>query len=467
MRRARPISSAMPRRFGRWWTTAAALAALALLLWSPHASAQTPEPSLRIVAAPALPPYALVGQTLTPTPGSWEGPTGATVSYEWQRCDGSGNLCAMFGTGSAQPAPHPVTAADVGHTLWVRVTVSAGANTVWADSNPAQVPSAPSNTARPTVAGNAQAGAVLLASKGEWAGTPPLTIDYAWERCGPGGSSCSAVPGATTASYSPTTADVGLTLRVQVTASNPAGTSAVVSDRTAVVAPAPVANLEPPKIVGAAEVERSLTAMPGRWSASGGIEFAFRWLRCNAAGSTCDAIPGANSATYEVRLGDVGSRLRVRVTAIADGGSSMAESALTPVVPPGARSFSQPGPTPAGPAFMRPFPRVRIKGFYTSKGARLQLVTIKGPKGTRIRLACRGESCAFRRRTVQGRARVRLRSLERFHPAGTRIVIRVSGAGEIGKYTRITIRAARPPARRDRCLLGESARAVRCPPQSG
>ena len=470
MRRVRPISSALPRRLLSTWMTSLATAAAVLMLGLPNAGAQ--DPPLRIITPPVLSPtIALVGQTITPTPGTWEGPMGATARYEWRRCDENGNTCEMLGTGMADPQPHTVTAADIGHTLRIRLTVALGSNTQSGDSNPALVPRAPSNTAAPGVNGIVRAGEILTASPGRWSGTPPLSFEYQWLRCRQSGSSCILIPDATKATYLLSGADVGLTLRVQVTASNPAGNAAAQSPQTGVVAPFPLVNLEPPAIVGTAEVDSSLTALPGRWGPSDGIEFAYRWQRCDAAGSDCDAIPGATGRTYVVRVADVGSRMRVRVTALADGGSATATSTMTAVVPAlRAQDFTQtgtsPGPTTAAPAFMRPFPRVRIKGFYTAAGARLQLVTIKGPAGVRIRLVCRGESCPFRRRALRGRSRVRLRSLERFHPAGTRIVIRVTSASMIGKYTRIIIRGGRPPTRRDRCLLPDATRPVRCPQQA-
>jgi hypothetical protein len=115
-------------------------------------------------------------------------------------------------------------------------------------------------------------------------------------------------------------------------------------------------------------------------------------------------------------------------------------------------------------ALMRPFPRVRVKGYYTPSGAVLQLLTIKGAAGARIALACRGADCPFRHRARRGRHRVRVRSLEGAYRAGARLPIRVTKPALIGKYARIVIRANRAPKRRDRCLMPGSAQPVRCPP---
>lgn len=469
MRRARPLRSAKPRGSARNRLASAGLAAVALLLTSADAAAQDPPTQPRITAAPVVSGTPRVGEILTPDAGSWT-PPGATPTYQWMRCTGPAS-CIEIGK-SPLPVPHLVTDADVERSLLVRLTVSSGNASVSADSAPKFVARAPSNTTPPTVMGTPREGEVLRASEGEWIGTPPLSFEYQWLRCGPSGLGCADVAGATSASYALSSADVGMTVRVRVTASNAGGLSMASSAPTAAVAPFPLANLEPPTIAGVAEVERSLLAMPGRWTVSGDVEFLYRWLRCNADGSDCDAIPGANGRTYVVRLPDVGFRLRVRVRAIAGAGSSTADSDLTPVIPAptGAQDFTQPGQSPAPAAsspaafaLMRPFPRVRIKGFYTSKGAMLQLVSIKGPDGARIRLVCRGRRCPFERRSLRSRPRLRLRSLQRFHPAGTRIVIRITSPRLIGKHTRIIIRAGRPPARRDRCLMPGSPRPAPCP----
>ena len=474
MCRARLLHSATPHRLSRSRLASAGLAAVALLLTSADAAAQDPPAQPQITAAPVVAGTPRFGEMLTPDTGSWT-PLGATPSYQWMRCtDPVPDSCTEIGPASPLPIPYLVTGDDIERSLLVRLTVSSGNDSVSADSEPIFVPRAPSSTKAPTVSGTPRQGEVLQASDGEWIGTRPLSFDYQWLRCGPSGFifDCDSVDGATSTSYALSSADVGLTLRVQVTASNDGGESSAFSAPTAVVAPFPLANLTPPTITGVAEVERPLLAMAGRWTPSSGVEFLYRWLRCNADNSHCDAIPGGNGRTYVVRLSDVGSRLRVRVRAIADAGSSTADSDLTAIipVPAGAQEFTQSGqaPSPAASAspalaLMRPFPRVRIKGFYTSKGAMLQLVSIRGPEGVRIRLACRGRRCPFKRRALRSRPRVRVRSLQRFHPAGTRIRFRITSPGLIGKYTRIVIRGGRPPARRDRCLMPGRRRPVPCP----
>jgi hypothetical protein len=61
-----------------------------------------------------------VGGTLTVQPGTW--PAGVTLTYQWQRCDGSGANCVAV-PGATQ-STYLVSAADVGFTLRVGVTAT-------------------------------------------------------------------------------------------------------------------------------------------------------------------------------------------------------------------------------------------------------------------------------------------------------------------------------------------------------
>lgn len=116
----------------------------------------------------------------------------------------------------------------------------------------------------------------------------------------------------------------------------------------------------------------------------------------------------------------------------------------------------------AAPRYLAPFPVIRIRGRLVAGGARVTMLKVSAPRGAMVLVRCEGRGCpAVRRRT---RAPVRIRALERFLAAGTRITIRVRRPGYVGKYVRIRIRAGVPPARRDACLMPGSGRPASCPP---
>ncbi len=96
--------------------------------------------------------------------------------------------------------------------------------------------SPPVNTAPPMITGTAQDGQTLTATDGTWTGSP--TFASQWLRCDTAGANCVPIPGATSSTYVVTTADVGSTLVVSVTATNAAGSATAQSLPTAVVATA-------------------------------------------------------------------------------------------------------------------------------------------------------------------------------------------------------------------------------------
>jgi hypothetical protein len=107
---------------------------------------------------------------------------------------------------------------------------------------------------------------------------------------------------------------------------------------------APV-NTALPTITGTPTAGQTLTATQGTWSNSP-ASFAFQWVRCpasggNPTGSDCAAIGGATTTSYVLAAADVGSRLRVRVTATNPDGSATAASGATDTV----REAAQPPST--------------------------------------------------------------------------------------------------------------------------
>jgi hypothetical protein len=193
---------------------------------------------------------------------------------------------------------------------------------------PALANTAPSNTSPPTISGQANKGQTLTAASGTWDGTPPPTFAYQWLRCSSGGGSCSSISSATTQTYTLVSADVGKTIRVQVTATNAAGSSQVVSAQTAVVisATAP-ANTALPTLSGSPILATQLTVSNGTWSGTPAPTFKYQWQRCDANGNNCADINGATNQTYTLASADVGNKVLAIVTATNSAGTAAKSTA--------------------------------------------------------------------------------------------------------------------------------------------
>jgi hypothetical protein len=222
---------------------------------------------------------------------------------------------------------------------------------------------APSNTAPPTITGTPERGMILTAHKGTWTGAP-TTFIYKWQRCASDGTACVNIPGASTKSYTLTTADVDHTVRVRVAASNADGQSAAFSKPTSVISDSQAPrNTAHPTITGTPQPGEELTASNGTW-AGGATTFSYQWQRCAANGTACVNVAGATGKVYGVRAVDVGNTIRVAVTAKNGHGSTTVNSDVTAVV----RTAASPTPTPAPAANHRPAIRILSVRF---SGARI------------------------------------------------------------------------------------------------
>ena len=283
------------------------------------------------LTVPSISGTATDGQTLTAANGTWGGsPTG--YSYQWETCNSSGASCSTI-TGATASTLH-LASGQVGSTIRVIVTATnaQSSNAATSTQTATVQAAAPANTTLPSISGTAADGQTLTAGNGAWSGTTPLSYAYQWQRCNTSGSSCTSITGATAGTYTATSADVGSTLRVQVTASNAAGSSPATSTQTATVAATAPVNLTLPAVTGTAQAGQTLTATTGTWSGTAPISYSDQWQRCNASGTGCTNIAGATGSTYQAGPADVGATLLVRVTGTNTAGSSTAPSAATGVV---------------------------------------------------------------------------------------------------------------------------------------
>ncbi|HZB22749.1 MAG TPA: hypothetical protein VE444_02790 [Gaiellaceae bacterium] len=85
-------------------------------------------------APPTISGQAVEGQTLTATTGSWTGDQPMNFSYQWQRCDQSGQNCANIA--GATGANYVLTTDDVGRTIRVGVTAQNASGSSTAFSAP-------------------------------------------------------------------------------------------------------------------------------------------------------------------------------------------------------------------------------------------------------------------------------------------------------------------------------------------
>ena len=241
-------------------------------------------------------------------------------------------------------------------------------------------------------------------------------------------------------------------------------------------------------ISGTPREGQTLTARAD-WNGGPVPAVSWQWLRCSATNDDdCTPITGATSRTYVAAAADIGSKLCVelRVTSTnalhhADEHTAVIQAAPPPSPAPAPTPSPTPTPNvtpvaPAGttgggslaslpPSLLDPFPVVRIRGLLTPAGARLTLFTIRVPSSVSVDVRCRGRSCrqqGFTGRTSD-QSLIRLRRFERPLRAGTRLAIKVTQAGRIGKWTTILIRRGAAPKRSDQCAYPNARVPAPCP----
>ena len=166
-----------------------------------------------------------------------------------------------------------------------------------------------------TIASNARVGSPLAAPAPTW--SPAVSsVNYAWSY--KSGASWKTITGATNASYTPTLADLGRTLRVQlrpVAAGYAATSLAATAAAPVTLGTAPVVSSsvgEAPSITGTVGINSTVTAHPGVWMPAPAA-FVYQWSS-STDGTTFTPIVAATNPTLEIPAALLGAHLRVSLT---------------------------------------------------------------------------------------------------------------------------------------------------------
>jgi uncharacterized protein YukE len=269
------------------------------------------------------------GQLLSATTGTWSGTPSISYAYQWQVCNAAGEACKDI-VGAVESALK-LSSGLVGSTVRVVVTATNGAGSVSQPSAVTTLVAAllPSNTSLPVISGLLKDGQLLSASTGSWSGTTPITYGYQWQVCNVAGEACKDIVGAVESALKLSPGLVGSTVRVIVTATNGAGSVAATSAASGLIAALLPSNASLPTTSGTAQDGQLLSATTGTWSGTAPITYAYQWQSCNAAGEACKNVSEAVASTLKLAPLDVGTTLRVAVTATNSAGSTSATSAAT------------------------------------------------------------------------------------------------------------------------------------------
>ena len=317
--------------------------------WSPVVSATTMmKPNTPATGVPTIGGTAQVGETLTADTSDIadaDGLAKATFSYQWQ----AGGADISGATGST----YTLADADEGAAISVTVTftddsgnaetlTSAATATVQSAEAPTSKEARAANnpaTGVPTITGTAQVGETLTADTSGIAdadGLAKAVFSHQWQADG------ADIAGATGATYTLTSDDVGAAISVTVTFTETSAATDAVEAR-----PNTPATGEP-TINGTAQVGETLTANTSGIADEDGLTnavFSYQW---QADGSN---ISGATGSTYTLSDADEGKAVSVKVSFTDDAGNAETlTSAATTAVKAKPNSSATGAPTISGPA---------------------------------------------------------------------------------------------------------------------
>jgi hypothetical protein len=215
----------------------------------------------------------------------------------------------------------------------VTLTITDSGNT---GGGPAELVAPTLSDSIPGDSQSTQEGRTLTINPGQWLGA--TSYSYSWYDCDPSDDTdCGQIPNASARTFVPTSDELGLDVFADVTATAADGETNYDYTSELLVNAEPVpASTAAPAVSGVTTVGSALSAAIGSWS-NAPTSYAYQWERCSSTGTSCNAITAATAATYTTTPADLGSTLKVSVTATNYGGhgnaATSAASAIITAVP--------------------------------------------------------------------------------------------------------------------------------------
>lgn len=170
--------------------------------------------------APVVSGIETENETLSTTNGTWDADPAPTYTYQWYRSPSTP-------IGGATSSTYVLQAADVGESIFCRVTATNSEGSTPEDSNTvgpiAQADYAPINLTVPVISGFVAVGQNLSTTNGTWDALPSPTYTYQWRSNGVD------IPLATASTYTVTSGTVATTITCVVTATNSEGATPATS----------------------------------------------------------------------------------------------------------------------------------------------------------------------------------------------------------------------------------------------
>ena len=311
--------------------------------------------------SPTITGSGVAGTVQTASTGTWTTLPAPVFTYQWYVCSAqvsaaitADSRCTTVASNGTIVTYTPTVADKATYTtsfLMVAVTATSHAGTVTTYSAAGTQLSAvaPSNASAPTVPATASSLTAMVATSGNWQGSPAPSLSYQWYVCtslvANSGSSvpsgCSSISGATSGSYTPSGQYAGDYFVVAVTGANGVTTGSGASSVTVFSSSTTVPLVATVSInsltISGTSMQGSVLTSAINVTSYGTYTTAYQWYSCvysSAASSSvpygCSAISGATSSTYTLASTQVG--YYVTVLATVTGTTTVYQTAATSAI---------------------------------------------------------------------------------------------------------------------------------------